>query len=146
MATIRKAKKFKLSDGRRISALELAAELNCSASVARSRLKTSKDPKDLFRPIRNRVSEGKYGMHKSIITDDGQEVTAHSLAKRTGLNAITILGRIRRGILDIDELTKPVPKKEEVPEKGWTMTNELKKTIHERNYFCPMSRLALRRI
>ena len=72
MATIRKAKKFKLSDGRRISALELAAELNCSASVARSRLKTSKDPKYLFRPIRNRVSEGKYGMHKSIITDDGQ--------------------------------------------------------------------------
>lgn len=145
-ATNRKAKKFKLSDGTRISALELAKQLGCSASVARSRLKVSKDPEYLFRPVRQRFNKSEYGLYKTITLDDGREMTPTQLSKISGVNALTVMGRVRRGITDFDKLTEEVKKPEFMPEKGWTMTNELKKHIHERNCFCPMSRLVLRTV
>ena len=144
MGAYKAIKKFKLSDGTIIDPRQLAEKIGCSVSAARSRLKVSKDPERVFRPI-HKLPENEIGSNTLVRLSNGVEMTPKELFLEGDVALETILARLRKGIRDPEELGKRKKKRRDHGKK-WRMTHELSKDLENRNCFNELSRLLLKTI
>ena len=138
---LRKMKVYRLSDGTRITPRQLAEKLNCSVPSARARLKRSKSPEVVFRPVK---LPPEIGTHTKIPLSNGSFATPYEMSVEYDIHITTVISRVKAGYRDIESLSKKTPKKK--PEKKWHMNLALTKDIGNRNYFDEMSRLLLKTI
>lgn len=91
MGCRKKWKQYTLDDRSKWTVKEAAIELKCNQSTAYARLRSSSDPKHVFRPLN--ITKDKHG-HKIYTLDDGSKWTAIEVAKHTGVAKSTASTRL----------------------------------------------------
>ncbi len=124
-----KEAKWTLDDGTITTTIEVAEKLGTNIGTAYSRLKRSKDPKVVYKPLPEyRFTNGK--REKLYTLDDGSKWTAREVAKAVGCKRGTASSRLCTMTDPAKVLEKPSNLKK--PSKA------IEKIIKERMYFDPL--------
>ncbi len=131
----RPIKKFTLDDGTKITPNELAAKVRISNAAARGRLEKSTNPKILFRKAGKRIKKRELMKYRC---SDGKLRTARDAAKEFGLGLSTMSNRMSRGILNVEDLSRPSGRS-----KNGEMSKVVSEIVKQRMFFDPDGHWAL---
>ena len=125
-------KEYRLSDGSRWTAMSLGAKLGICHAASRYRLEKSTDVGWVMRPKLG--SRQSHYNSKQFKLSDGCSLSARQIAEKYNINCATMNARLRKGITDVELLSKqPTQGKRQEKSNGYVAIES--QTIEVKRYF-----------